>query len=425
LGYATAVNIGLQLRGRPSRFTSRFVRPVAVVEPDTAAVAVESDAARPTTATSGSRDADAAVRYGLRVSAGYAWRIIVVLGLVYLIALALHRVQFVVISVFVGLVITALLRPFTNVCAKVLPRSLAVALSLLVAIVVVLGGLAFVADTIVSQSSSLTSQFNRGLTHTQKLLQGKPFHVHNVDLSKFTTQAESWISQHQGTVVHQIISGAGLAAELSSGLALALFCAVCFLYSGDRMWQWFLTQVPVDRDRWDAAGHAAWTTFAGYTRGVVIISATNAVLVGITLLLLGVPLAVPLALLVFFAAFVPLIGSAAALAVATVVALATRGPWIAVAVLGLIVVIGEIEGHLLHPFVMTRAVKLHAVVVVLTVTIGGLVDGIIGAAIAVPVVSVVWSVVTTLRGLPGGLMPTCPEPDTGQVSADRPTATAE
>ena len=357
------------------------------------------------------RDADAAVRYGLRVSAGYAWRIVVVLGLIYIVALGLHRVQFVVISLFVGLVITALLRPLTNLCAKVMPRSLAVAISLLVAIVVVLGGLALVADTVVSQSSSLAAQFNQGLTHTQKLLAGKPFHVHNTDLSTFTKQAESWISQHQGTVVRQIISGADLAAQLFSGLALALFCAVCFLYSGDRMWQWFLGQAPVDRTRWDAAGRAAWTTFAGYTRGVVIISATNAVLVGIALLVLGIPLAVPLALLVFFAAFVPIIGSAAALAVATVVALATRGPWVALIVLGLIVVIGEIEGHLLHPFVMTRAVRLHAVVVVITVTLGGLLDGIVGAAIAVPFVSVVWSVTTTLRGLPGGLMPSDPDPD--------------
>jgi putative heme transporter len=348
------------------------------------------------------RDADAAVPFGLRVAAGFAWRIAIVLGLIYVLALGLHRVQFVVISVFLGLVITTLLRPLTNLCAKVMPRGLAVAVSVLLAIAVVVGGLAFVANTIISQSSSLTAQFNRGLTHLQKLLQGKPFHLHNVDVSRFTDQAEAWISKHQGTLVHQVLSGADLAAQLLSGLALALFCAVCFLYSGERMWDWFLGQVPVDRVRWDAAGRAAWTTLAGYTRGVVIISGTNAVLVGIALLLLRVPLAVPLALLVFFAAFIPLIGSAAALAVATVVALATRGPWIALAVLGLIIVIGEIEGHLLHTVVMTRAVRLHGVVVVISVALGGLLDGIIGAAVAVPVVSVIWAVITALRALPAG-----------------------
>lgn len=363
------------------------------------------------------------MRYGLRVAADYAWRLIVVLIAILLIAISLRRIQFVVISLFVGFVITALLRPLTNLAAKAMPRGLAVTLSVLLAVVVTLGGLAFVATTVARQASSLTSQFNRGLTHVQNYLHGRPFHLKNVNLSQFSKQVDSWISAHQGALLHQVVSGASLAAQLLSGLALGMFCAVCFLYSGDRMWSWLLSQFPGDRARWDAAGHAAWTTFAGYTRGIVIISATNAVLVGIAMFALRVPLALPIALLVFFAAFIPLIGSASALAVATLIALATRGPWIALAVLGLIVVIGEIEGHLLHPMVMSRAVKLHPVAVVLSVATGGLLDGIIGAAIAVPLVSVVWAIISRLRSMPGGIMPTNPETPTLVVATDNGTAT--
>ena len=356
-GYRPVVTLGVFLNSRlpRARFGQRRGATVEDAEVLAASMTAVALVRAEQTAPRATRDPEEAVRYGLRVTAGYAWRITIVLVLVYVVALGLHRVQFVAVSVFVGLVITSLLRPLTNLFEKALPRSLAVALSMLLAIAVVLGGLAFVAQTVVSQASKLSSQFNQGLTHAQKLLQGKPFHVRNVDLDRFTKQAETWITAHQGTLVRQVLSGADLAAQLLSGLALALFCSVCFLYSGDRMWRWFLGQVPVDRTRWDAAGRAAWNTFAGYTRGVVIIAAANAVLVGIALVLLRIPLAVPLALLVFFAAFVPIIGSAAALAVATVVALATRGPWIALIVLGLIVVIGEIEGHVLHPFVMTQS----------------------------------------------------------------------
>ena len=158
-----------------------------------------------------------------------------------------------------------------------------------------------------------------------------------------------------------------------------------------------LAQASGDRHRWDGAARAGWATFAGYTRGVVIIAATNAALVCVALLLLRVPLALPLALLVFFAAFIPLIGSPIALAVATLVALAGRGPLIAVLVLVLIVVIGQIEGNLLHPMVMSRAVNLHPLAVALTVASGTVLAGVIGAVVAVPLVAVAWTIWTDLQ----------------------------
>ena len=138
-----------------------------------------------------------------------------------------------------------------------------------------------------------------------------------------------------------------------------MFCSVFFLSSGSRIWTWLLGQAGGTGRRVDGAARAGWATFAGYTRGIVIIAATNAVLVFVALLILRVPLAFPLAVLTFFAAFIPLIGSPIALFVATLVALAARGPLIALLVLALIVVIGQIEGHLLHPLVMSRAVNLH------------------------------------------------------------------
>jgi len=128
------------------------------------------------------------------------------------------------------------------------------------------------------------------------------------------------------------------------------------------------------------------------------VAATNAVLVGTALFVLRVPLALPLTLLEFFAAFVPLVGSPIALGVATVVALASRGPVIAIVVLALIVVVGQIEGHVLHPLVMSWAVRLHPVVVAVSVIAGSVLAGVVGAVVAVPMVSVAWAVGGELRG---------------------------
>jgi putative heme transporter len=340
---------------------------------------------------------DEAVRYGLRVAAGYAWRVIVVAAAVYLLFVVLARLRFVAVAVFVGLVFCALLRPTTDLFARVLPRGLAVAGSMLLALAVLAGVFTFIGASVAGQSATLSAQFSHGLADIGRSLEGPPFHLPATDLPRIADQARAWIGEHQGALAGRILGGAGVALELFTGLALAVFCSIFFLNSGDRMWTWFLTQLPGDQARWDGVARAGWATFASYTRGVVLVAATNAALVCVVLLLLKVPLALPLSLLVFFAAFIPLIGSPIALAVATVVALAARGPLIALAVLALIVVVGQIEGHILHPLVMGHAVNLHPVAIALTVACGTVLAGVIGAVVAVPLAAVAWSVLKQLR----------------------------
>ena len=340
--------------------------------------------------------ADDAVRYGLRVATAYAWRLIVLGVAVYLVFFVLAKLTLVAVAVFVGLVISALLRPLVDLLAKALPRGLAVAFALLLTIVVFAGVFTFIANSVAGQSATLTAQFTDGLADIERSLTGAPFHLPALDLPHLSQQLRDWVTQNSGSLAGRALSGAGVAVELLTGLALAIFCAVFFLSSGDHIWTWLLTQTGGGR-RWDRAARAGWATFAGYTRGIVIIAATNAVLVCAALLVLRVPLALPLALLTFFAAFIPLIGSPIALGVATLVALAARGPLIALVVLGLIVIIGQIEGHLLHPMVMSRAVNLHPLAVALTVASGTLLAGIIGAVVAVPLVAVTWTVWSTIR----------------------------
>jgi putative heme transporter len=340
---------------------------------------------------------DEAVRYGLRVAAGYAWRSIAVAAAVYLVFVALGRVSFVAVAVFVGLLITALLRPLTDWLAQWLPRGAAVAIALIQAVVVVAGVVTFVATSAVGQFGRLIGQFATGIREIDALLSGPPLRLPAGQLNRLTGQAVSWLAENRGEVAARAANEAGVVAEVFTGLALAVFCSLFFLHSGERMWGWVVGQLPVRRGRWDAAARAGWTAFAGYTRGVVFVAVSNATLVGIALTLLKVPLALPLSLLVLMGAFIPLIGAPIALAFATLVALAGRGPLTALAVLVLIVVIGQIEGHVLQPMIMSRAVKLHPVVVAVSVACGTVLAGIIGAVVAVPMVAVAWATFAQLR----------------------------
>ncbi|MEU2117413.1 AI-2E family transporter [Streptomyces sp. NPDC016459] len=334
----------------------------------------------------------------LRTAAAYAWRLLVVGALVYSLFAVLGRFHEVGVAVFLGLVITALLRPVADVVARGLPRPPAVALTLLGSIALVLGALALVGEAVAGERTTLVREFRDGIVRIEDWLERPPFRVDPGALTGLQDKVGAFVSSHRSTLVSEALSGAGHLVAVLTTLALALFCAVFFIHSGDRQWVWFQAQLPPSaRDRVAVGGRAAWRTFTGYTHGIVLVAAVNAVLVGVALWLLGVPLAVPLALLEFLAAFIPLIGSPIALAVAAVVALASQGPLVAGIVVALIVVIGQIEGHLLHPLVMSWAVRLHPLVVAISVIAGSIAAGVVGAVVAVPLVSVVWSVHTALR----------------------------
>ncbi|QDY80437.1 AI-2E family transporter [Streptomyces qinzhouensis] len=336
---------------------------------------------------------------GLRVAAAYAWRVAVVAVVVYGVFSVLGRFHLLAVAVFLALVAAAVLRPSAGLLARRLPRVLAVGLTVAGSIALVLGVLALIGEVVAGQTGALSREFRSGFDRITNLLEGPPFRLPPHALADFQSQLGELFSTHRSAVVSTALSGAGRVVEVFTVFALAVFCSVFFIHSGERYWAWFCAELPSRfRGRTDTAGRAAWRTFTGYTHGVLLVALTNAVLVGIALTLLGVPLALPLALLEFFAAFVPLIGSPVALAVAVLVALATKGPLVAGIVMLLIVVIGQIEGHLLHPLVMSWAVRLHPVVVALAVIGGAVTAGVIGAVVAVPLVAVAWSVRSALRG---------------------------
>lgn len=329
------------------------------------------------------------------------------LGLIVVIALGFFAIAHIVpvfIGVFIALVVTAILYPLVTLFARVMPRFPATFLALLVAIGFVAGLVAYVVTSVTSQWARLASQFSTGVDTILDFVEHGPLPVHLTQqeatraMQELVEQGQGYLESNATSLAGQVLSNAGSVVNVFVVLALALFTAIFFLASGGKMWRWFLGELPARvRPTVHRAAGAGWYTFAGYARGTVILAMTDAVMAGVFLQIVGVPLAAPLAVLVFIGAFIPMIGAPSAMIVAMIVALASKG-FIAMVVVCLGVAgIGQIEGHILQPLIMGRQVSLHPVVVLLAVAVGTFSAGLLGAVVAVPLVSVAWSVYSELH----------------------------
>ncbi len=346
---------------------------------------------------------------GLRLAAAFTWRFLILALAAYVVLNVLGRVEFVVVALFVGLIVAALVSPWVRLFDKFMPRWLAVTLGLLLLFLLVVGVLIFISSSVAGEWSSLAAQFRDGIQQLQQALEKSPLHLRNQDFIIWYDKGRQYVIEHRGDLAQSALGGAGTILEGFAGFALAIFSAVCFLSGGDKIWAWMVGLFPRrGQDRLSGAGFVAWRSFAGYTRGIIIVAAANAVFVLVLLLILRVPLAVPLALLVFFGTFIPLIGAPIAMLVAAVVALAARGPIIALIVIAGIALLGQLEGHVLQPLVMSRAVHIHPLAVAVAVASGTLLAGLFGAVIAVPVVSVCYGIFKYWRDT----NPNRPPPDT-------------
>jgi len=206
-------------------------------------------------------------------------------------------------------------------------------------------------------------------------------------------------------------SGAVLIGELITGLIVTLLLTFFFLKDGGLMWRWILGLVgPRRRHDVDEVGRRVFTALGGYVRGIALVGLVDAVLIGIALLVIGVPLVVPLMILTFLGAFLPLIGAFLAGLAAVLIALVFNGVGAALLVLASIVLVQQIEGHLLYPLLMGRTVHLHPAVIILALAIGGILAGVIGVFLAVPIAGSISVVLDYVRGGQGPESPLAEEP---------------
>ena len=335
----------------------------------------------------------------LQTAAAWSWRLLLLAVAIYLIARMLGVLYIVVVPCVAALLLTALLQPLTSRLRRAgLPALAATWVTLLIAAVVLSGLVMLVANRASADYPTLLAEAKHTTAQVQAWLAGPPFHVKNSNIQKFLNDIPSYLSKHKTLVEGTVLTGGKIASEFFGGLVLMLFVTFFLIKDGDRIWSWLLGAMRSSAARRvDRAGHAAWLVLVYYMRGTVAVAAIHALVIGLVLSIMGVPLAVPLAVLVFLAAFVPLVGLLAAGALAILVTLATKG-WVeAVILLGILIIEDQLEAHLLQPQVVGKMVRLHPLAVILSLAAGGVLAGIPGAVVAVPIVAVITRALPELR----------------------------
>ncbi len=330
----------------------------------------------------------------VRVAADWSWRVLAIAAAVLALLLLADRLKLLILALFVATLVTALLDPAVRWVQRVMrgSRGFATTLVLVVAIAVLAALIAALAVQVGGSFSDLSDKFADGLAQIRSWLRDT-FGIDDATLQGYLQQIWDAIQSNRNGLLSGALSGTRIALEVLSGAAIALFSTVFMLLDGARIWSWCVSLFPRrSQEGVREVGQRSWLVLTAYVRGTVLIAFVDAVSIGLVLGVVGVPLAVPLAALVFFGAFVPIIGAFVSGFVAVVVALATRGVVAAVVVLVAIIVVQQVEGHLLQPLVMGRLVRLHPLGVVAAVTAGTVLAGLVGAVVAVPLAAVLTTV---------------------------------
>jgi predicted PurR-regulated permease PerM len=335
----------------------------------------------------------------LQTSAAWSWRLLLLAAALYVAARVAALLYIVVVPCAAAILLTALLQPLTARLRRRGMSPLAATWCTLLLAIVLLGGAGWLVTTRVQADyPSLVTQFKHTTTQVQAWLAGPPFHLHTGSLQQLSNDVVKYLSQHKSAVEGTVVTGSRIVVELLAGVVLCFFVSFFLIKDGERIWQWLTSRFqPERRRRAGLAGAAAWQAVVYYVRGTVAVAAIHAVVIGITLTIIGAPLVAPLALFMFLAAFVPLLGVLVAGAVALLVVLATKGWIAAIIVLIVMVVMNQLEGHLLQPQVVGKMVRLHPLAVILVLAVGGVVAGIAGAVVAVPITAAITRAARALR----------------------------
>lgn len=336
------------------------------------------------------RDPAAEVPYPLRVTAALSWRLLVVAGALAVLGFLVIQLSLVVIPVAVALLIAALLSPAVDLLVhRGVPRALAAAVVLIGGIAVVGGVLTFVVRAFIAGLPDLQTQVGESIQTIKNWLVTGPLKLSEDELSAALDNLTKALTENQERITSGALSTVTGVGHFVTGALLALFTLIFFLYDGRQIWSFVIKAVPrTYRERADLAGVRGFASLVGYVRASVLVAVVDALGIGIGLWALSVPLFVPLAALVFLGAFVPIVGAVIGGAVAVLVALVTKGLVTALLVLVIVVAVQQLEGHVLQPLLMGRAVALHPLAVVLAVAGGVVVGGIVGALLSVPLVAV-------------------------------------
>jgi len=327
---------------------------------------------------------------GLRVSAALAWRFLMVIAALYVIIWLFGYFSHLVVPVAIALLLSALMAPGVERLVKWrVPRSAAAALVMIAGIAVLGGLLTFVVITFTNGLPELQSQVSDSLEQIRTWLTDGPLHLEAEQITAFINDTIDTIQENQAAITEGALTTATTIGEILTGFLLTVFVLIFFLYDGPGIWQFMIRAVPNRvRDRVDVAGRRGFGALVSYVRATAAVALVDAVGIGIGLAIVGVPLVIPLSALVFLSAFVPIIGAVLAGTVAVLIALVANGFIAALVVLAIVIGVMQLESHVLQPWLLGRAVRLHPLAVVLAITAGLLAAGIAGALLSVPLLAV-------------------------------------
>lgn len=327
-----------------------------------------------------------------------SWSVVGMLVVAVVVGYVLSRVPLVVVPVVLALFPATLLHPLEGFLERRrVPSALAAIVSIVAAIALVVGTLAVVVMLVVEEIPQLAESAREGFGQIEEFLQSDPLGIGLTGMADVTQALGDQIGEI-GEVAPRALEAAVVAFEFVAGLLIALIVLFFYLKDGRRLTEGVLSLTP---SRWRGRARAialrSWQTLGAYFRGQLLVALVDAVLIGAGLLIMGIPLAIPLAVLIFFGGMFPIVGAVSTGALAVVVALADRGLMAGLIVLALILIVQQLEGNVLEPIILGRAIHLHPIVVLLSITAGGILLGVLGAFLAVPVAAVIAEAVDYVR----------------------------
>jgi len=337
------------------------------------------------------------VPYVLRFTAAWSWRLLLVLAALYVGLRLFALLSVVLVPVILGLLLSAVASPLVDrLTALRMPRGLATAIVVVTGIAALVAAVAVVAQQISAGFGELRASFDSSLVEVERYLA-------DLGLSRMQVRdgldriREGVNSGSGGNIGGTVVSVTTTAGHLVAGLFITLFATIFFTYDGRRIWAWIVRLFPATaRDRVQGSGSRAWAVLTSYVRATVVIAAVDALGIVLVAAILGLPLVIPIGVLVFLGAFIPIVGATISGIAAVAVALVAEGPVSALVMLAGVIGVQQLEGHVLQPFLMGRLVRVHPLAVVVVIAIGGLVAGVFGALIAVPLTAIVNTVSTYL-----------------------------
>jgi predicted PurR-regulated permease PerM len=334
----------------------------------------------------------------IRIGAAWGWRVLVIAAAVLAVGYGMSLLSELVIPILIALLLTALFTRAVTFLARWVPRGLAAGIVLILGLAVIAGAFTVVIQQISSNASDMSNQVTQGVQQVRAWLAYGPFNVTDTQLDDAIASVRDYVTNNEQFRTG-IWHGAVTAGHVAAGVVLTLFSTFFFLYQGDTIWAWFVRLFPrLARERVDSSGRVGWVSLTAYVRATVLVAFTDAVGITIVALVLRVPFAPAIGVLVFISAFVPIVGALASGIVAVLIALVAHGLVSAIIMAAGVLVVQQLESHVLQPFLMGRLVRLHPLAIIFSIAAGAVLFGIVGALFAVPLAAFTNSVVNHLAG---------------------------